>query len=129
MSRRNNFRGFHPEFALEILEIVSELRKRLGARIRALRLQSRLSQEGLGERAGVSYKFLGEVERGQGNPTIETLARIAGALNVEVTDLLTREPLAGGYAGLSPAVVSIVRDARNSLDEVIKSTRRRRPRR
>jgi acyl-coenzyme A synthetase/AMP-(fatty) acid ligase len=40
------------------------VRKFLGQRLRALRKQRRLSQERLGDRAGLSGKFIGEVERG-----------------------------------------------------------------
>jgi transcriptional regulator with XRE-family HTH domain len=61
---------------------------RLGTRLRALRRARGLTQEQLAERAGLSYKFLGEIERGQGNPTLETLVALAGALDLDVVDLL-----------------------------------------
>ena len=43
-----------------------------------------MTQEALAERSGLSYKFIGEVERGKGNPTLETLHRLAVALGVDI---------------------------------------------
>jgi transcriptional regulator with XRE-family HTH domain len=42
----------------------------------------------LAERAGLSHKFIGELERGRGNPTLTTLAALGDALGVELVDLL-----------------------------------------
>jgi len=47
-----------------------------------------MSQEQLAERAGMSGKFLGEIERGTGNPTIDTLGSLADALELGVAHLL-----------------------------------------
>lgn len=63
------------------------VRKNLGERIRTFRKAKGLTQEILGEKAGLSYKFIGEIERGQVNPSLDTLAAIAEALNVTVGDL------------------------------------------
>ena len=40
----------------------------LGRRIKALRLRRELTQEASGERAGINYKYLGAIERGNGTP-------------------------------------------------------------
>jgi len=69
-----------------------ELRKLVGSRIRELRRARGLTQESLGERAGLSYKFIGEVERGMANPTLDTLAGIATALDVDVPELVSVAP-------------------------------------
>ena len=66
---------------------IATLRARLGSRIRALRRAQRISQEQLAARAGLSYKFVGEVERGVGNPTVGTLAAVSTALGVDVPEL------------------------------------------
>lgn len=52
--------------------------------MRELRLAQHITQERLAERSGLSYKFIGEIERGTGNPTLETLRRLALALGVEI---------------------------------------------
>ena len=63
------------------------LLKRLGARIRALRLERGLTQAELGApyigRSGVS-----QIESGSSSPSLSMLAALARRLGVEVRDLL-----------------------------------------
>jgi transcriptional regulator with XRE-family HTH domain len=68
-----------------------EFQVRLGRRIRALRVRRELTQEALGEHAGVNYKYLGAVERGERNPSVKQLHAIAAALGVELQDLFVVE--------------------------------------
>ncbi|MBI5546511.1 MAG: helix-turn-helix transcriptional regulator [Deltaproteobacteria bacterium] len=66
-----------------------EITKALGKRIRQLR-QSRpekLTQEDLAERADISVSFLSMIERGERAPHIETLIRVAAALDVSISEL------------------------------------------
>ena len=63
----------------------------LGRRIRALRNLKGLTQQELGNRADVNYKFLGEIERGQQNPSFNILVKIAKALEVELPELFRFE--------------------------------------
>jgi transcriptional regulator with XRE-family HTH domain len=80
-----------------------------------------LTQEGLAERAGLSYKFLGEVERGAGNPTLETLQRISDALGVEIVELFpssaSQHP-SPAYT-ISEADFQVMREALESLGELV----------
>lgn len=62
-------------------------RKELGTRIKELRQIMGLTQEMLGEMADLSYKFIGEVERGKANVSIDSLVRIARALDISLGDL------------------------------------------
>ncbi len=66
---------------------VRHVRKFLGQRLRALRKQRGLSQERLGERSGLSGKFIGEVERGEKSISIDSLYRVSVALDVPLRDL------------------------------------------
>ena len=66
---------------------VKHVRKFLGQRLRALRKQRLLSQERLGERAGLSGKFIGEVERGEKSISIDSLYHVSSALGVPLRDL------------------------------------------
>ena len=59
----------------------------LGRRIRKLRQAKGWTQQELGEYADMNYKFLGEIERGQQNPSFNVLMKIAGALGIEMTEL------------------------------------------
>ena len=70
---------------------MKELRKIFGHRVRALRKARNLTQEGLAERTGLSYKFIGEIERGTGNPTIDTIGKISRALDTPASRLFASE--------------------------------------
>lgn len=61
--------------------------RRVGNHIRQLREAKGLSQEQLALEAGVDNSHLGKLERGQGNPTLKLVTRVAEALGVE-TDYL-----------------------------------------
>ena len=68
---------------------MSELGKRLGRRIRDLRTQrpERWTQEDLAERAKISVSFLSMIERGERIAHVETLAALAEALEVSLSEL------------------------------------------
>ena len=64
----------------------------LGDRVRILRLNKSMTQEELAEKSGLSTKYIGELERGQSNPTLTTIEKIATALGVEMADPLEVNP-------------------------------------
>ncbi|MCU1365334.1 MAG: helix-turn-helix protein [Ilumatobacteraceae bacterium] len=66
----------------------SELSGQLGRAVRTARLERGLSLGDVAERAGLSKSILSRLERGSGNPSIETLWRIAQALDVPLGSLL-----------------------------------------
>lgn len=68
-----------------------DIRKGLGKRIRLLRTSRRLTQEQLGEMSGLSYKFIGEMERGTVNSSVDSLSGIAEVLGVKIGDLFPKE--------------------------------------
>jgi transcriptional regulator with XRE-family HTH domain len=59
----------------------------LAVRLKALRKQRGLSQDRLAELAGLTGKYVGEVERGEVNPSATTIARLAEALTVDAGEL------------------------------------------
>ena len=61
--------------------------KGLGQQIRILRQSKRLTQAELAEKAEVGMKYLGEIERGQTNPTLRLLWQLSAALGVDVYEL------------------------------------------
>lgn len=63
-------------------------RRVVGQKIRAYRKEAELSQEKLAEKAGLSYKYLGEVERGTVNVSLDSLMRVAKVLKLKVADLV-----------------------------------------
>ncbi len=60
----------------------------LGKRIRDERLLLRLTLEKLAERTNKSINFIGQIERGEGKPSLETMVDIANALGTTVDSLL-----------------------------------------
>jgi transcriptional regulator with XRE-family HTH domain len=69
----------------------ANVRVLFGRRLRALRKLRMMTQEKLGERAGVSGKLVGQIERGDGNPTLDVIAGLAAGLDVDPGELLQFE--------------------------------------
>lgn len=67
---------------------IREHRRTLGRNLRSYRERAGWAQEKLAEKAGLSAKFLGEVERATVNISLDALARIASVLNVRLADLV-----------------------------------------
>ena len=61
---------------------------RIGPRIKALREGLDLSLRDLAGRSGVSAPMLSQVERGETSPTLQVAARIAGGLELKLSQLL-----------------------------------------
>jgi transcriptional regulator with XRE-family HTH domain len=66
----------------------SSLRRVFAAQVRARRKELGLSQEELADRAEVHRTFIGAVERSESNISIDNIARISAALEVEAAELL-----------------------------------------
>jgi len=64
-----------------------------GTAVRRYRDLLRISQEELADRASLDRTYVSGVERGQRNPTLKTVERLAAALRVEIEVLFatTRE--------------------------------------
>jgi len=58
--------------------------------IKARRNSLKIKQEGLAEMAGVGLRTLKQFESGKGNPTLETLQKLADALGLELTFTLKK---------------------------------------
>lgn len=61
---------------------------KIGEKIRALRLSLGYSQEGIADASSMGRTYMGRVERGEQNISIQNLIQIAFALNVEVGALV-----------------------------------------
>jgi len=67
---------------------MSEAQKIIGACVRALREQKRLSQEALAAKAGISYQYLSGVETGKENFSIQVLESLARSLDLPLRALV-----------------------------------------
>lgn len=65
---------------------------RVGDTLAGLRQAASLSLEALSRKAGVSKSMLSQIERGQANPTVAVVWRLANALGVTMGDLLGNPP-------------------------------------
>ena len=63
-------------------------RKILGETIRLYRKKNQMSQEKLAEQAELHHNYVGEIERGEKAATIDTLVKIAKALQIHLRDLV-----------------------------------------
>lgn len=63
----------------------------LGLNIKKLRLERKIEQKDLAAMAGISHSYLSNVEKGNRNPALKTLEKIAAALEVPSNKLLERE--------------------------------------
>ena len=66
----------------------SQAKQRLGCNLKELRLSLGLSQEELGLRIDADQAYISRLESGLSNPTLESIAEIANALESDLKDLL-----------------------------------------
>jgi transcriptional regulator with XRE-family HTH domain len=65
-----------------------QIHLRVASKIRSKRQKIGLSQESLADECGLHRTYIGAIERGERNITINTLAKIADALGCSVVDLI-----------------------------------------
>ena len=63
------------------------INKQLGMRIKYLRSLKKWSQEDLALEANVNKNYLSDLERGERNPTIKVLEKIAKAFGISLSEL------------------------------------------
>jgi len=68
-----------------------ELLRKIGERIKLLRIEAGLSQEKLSFECNLDKTYIGSVERGERNIAIINLSKLAKALNVSISKLLEIE--------------------------------------
>ncbi|MFH0902292.1 MAG: helix-turn-helix transcriptional regulator [Pseudomonadota bacterium] len=66
----------------------SNLAKRLGSRLQKMRNERGLTQEQVAESAGLVPNYVSEIERGAKLPTLDTLASVADALGVTLSEVV-----------------------------------------
>jgi transcriptional regulator with XRE-family HTH domain len=68
---------------------VGDVREAFGQRLRELRRARELSQEEVAHRAGMHVTYLGGIERGERNPALVNINRLANALEVSLAELFS----------------------------------------
>lgn len=62
-----------------------------GANVRVRRLTKGVTLEAFAHDVGLSYSYVGELERGRRNPTLKVVEKIAETLGVDPIVLLSRQ--------------------------------------
>jgi DNA-binding XRE family transcriptional regulator len=84
-SRPHGSTGIHvPE---DLKPVIKRERKRLGKRLRELRVERGLTQEQAAEMIGIHAKYMPRVEAGRANLTVDVLIAAAVAYEVALSDL------------------------------------------
>ena len=66
----------------------SAIHAAFGAELRAARLRRGLSQDDLADVSGLHRTYIGGIERGERNPSLTNIARLADALDMRFAELL-----------------------------------------
>ena len=90
-------------FAMTVQSSDGDVKARLAANVRRLRVARRLSMSELARVTATSKATLSAIENGRGNPTVDTLTSLAAALGATVAELLEQA---------RPGEVRIVRASR-----------------
>lgn len=65
---------------------MQDIKKVLGQRVRKLRLLKNISQEKLAELADLHRTYIGSIERGERNVSLENIQKICDALNLSISE-------------------------------------------
>ena len=63
----------------------------IGKKIKALRLENRMTLQQLGEQSGLTASYISQIERDQTSPSIASLKKIAAAFKVRIVDFFMEE--------------------------------------
>ena len=66
---------------------IEDIDKKVGLKIRVQRVKRGISQEELADMAGIARSTMGIVERGEQSPSLQTIAKIATALKIDIYKL------------------------------------------
>ncbi len=94
----------------------------LGAIIRQIRTERKISQEQLAEKADIGTVYLGEIERGVKMPTVRVFAKIIDALNVSADYVLRYEVQSGRdyvFDELTQKLLSLTPKQRKTVSDII----------
>lgn len=68
---------------------LSKEHRLFGLRIKGLRIEKDITQEDLAFKIGVDRSYMGFIERGERNPTLDKLVKLSKALEISLSELLS----------------------------------------
>ena len=90
--------------------------RRLGVSVRSLRENQGLTRSELALRAGISLRFLAQLERGEGNIAYLRLRRVAQALGTDTAELVRR---AEGWIERPPALLGMRGAGKSTVGSIL----------
>jgi CheY-like chemotaxis protein/DNA-binding XRE family transcriptional regulator len=96
-----------------------DLKTLLGMAIKTQRASLGISQEELAHRAGLHRTYISDLERGARNPSIESIEKLAGALQVSVSKLF--ESFGNGSGSQQMVEILLVQDNPRDVDLTIRA--------
>ncbi|HEY3662927.1 MAG TPA: response regulator [Chthoniobacterales bacterium] len=100
----------------------TDLRTLFGKAIKAQRAALCISQEELAYRAGLHQTYVSDVERGRRNPSLETVEKLARALEISIASLFERASIGDGTRDL--VEILLVEDDPSDVDMTQRAFRR-----
>ena len=102
--------------------------KHFGTNLKTLRNARSWTQDYLGERADLNPKYVGEIERGERNPSLDVIWRLARALDVDAAELVGDElTRLGRDALLQRVATELSRQSSEELRTWLRVARSRHP--
>ena len=101
---------------------VGDLKRLFGTAIKSQRSELGISQEELAERAGLHRTYISDVERGVRNPSLESIEKLAAALDLSVSHLFHRANAGGG--GGEELEILLIEDEPADVQLTIRAFRR-----
>jgi transcriptional regulator with XRE-family HTH domain len=80
---------------------VKSISNNIGTTIRDFRLQKGMSQGDIEKRTGLLRCYLSRVENGHTVPSLETLQKIAGALELQLSQFFAEDPVSREVSGMN----------------------------
>ena len=98
---------------------MSEMAYTIGERLRIYRTRTGMTQMKLAEKAGIHHTYIGQLERGEKNATLETIEKVARALDLSFETLF--EALVDGNTDNSAAkeIYEIITSQPNKEQQVL----------
>jgi transcriptional regulator with XRE-family HTH domain len=71
----------------------SAVARQFGKAVKELRLKKAMSQQQVADACGLDISYVGQIERGQRNPTLGVMQGLASVLGVKISELLRKAKL------------------------------------
>lgn len=81
-----------------------------GKQIKSYRKVLNISQEELGERSGLHATYIGQVERGEKNASLESIQKLSQGLGVPISKLFECFPIDNSESSYASEIYSVVLD-------------------